>query len=59
MTTRLDMTAPEAPKSSWSSIGKLLFIVILVILFFLLGHTMVRHRFFRGGWRNPNGSLGP
>jgi hypothetical protein len=36
-----------------------LFIVVLVALFFLLGHNMVRHRFFRGGWSNHRGSISP
>jgi hypothetical protein len=30
-------------------IGQLLLAVILAILFFLLGQSMVHHRFFRGG----------
>jgi hypothetical protein len=59
MTTDLDRTAPEERRSMWSAIGKLLFIVVLALLFFLLAHSMVRHRFFRGGWSNQHGSISP
>jgi hypothetical protein len=43
----------------WLGIGKFLFVVVLAVLFFLLAHDMVRHRFFRGGWRNQHGSISP
>jgi len=59
MTTDLDASAPEERRSMWLRIGKLLFIVALALLFFLLAHSMVRHRFFRGGWRNQHGSISP
>jgi|GEM_PF-793295 hypothetical protein len=59
MTTDLDRTGPEERKSIWLGIGKFLFIVVLAVLFFLLAHNMVRHRFFRGGWRNQHGSISP
>jgi hypothetical protein len=59
MTTDLDRMAPEERKSMWSGIGKLLSIAVLALLFFLLAHSMVRHRFFRGGWRNQHGSISP
>jgi hypothetical protein len=38
---------------------KFLLLAILFILIFLLGHTMVSHRFFRGGWVNQRGVLNP
>jgi hypothetical protein len=28
-------------------------------LFFLLAHSMVKHRFFRGGWMNHSSTLQP
>ena len=59
MTTDLDTTGPEERNSIWLEIGKVLFIVVLAVLFFLLTHNMVRHRFFRGGWRNQHGSISP
>jgi len=52
-------TGQPGPKSPWFGIGRFLFVVILVVLFLLLGQSMVRHRFFRGGWVNRNGSLRP
>jgi hypothetical protein len=59
MTTDLDTMGPEERRSIWLGIGKFLFVVVLAVLFFLLAHNMVRHRFFRGGWVNRNGSLRP
>ena len=59
MTTDLDIRTREERRSMWLGIGKFLFIVVLALLFFLLAHSMVRHRFFRGGWRNQHGSLSP
>jgi hypothetical protein len=57
MTTRLDKTAPGGRRFTSAEIGKFLFRVVLVVTFFLLGQRMVRHRFFRGGSRNQNGSI--
>jgi hypothetical protein len=54
------MSNPTAePKPPSFGIGKFLFVIVLVVIFFLLAQTMVRHRFFRGGWVNRNGSIGP
>jgi len=43
---------------NWSGILKVLFVGILVVLFFLLGQSMVRHRFFQGGRERWDGSIG-
>jgi hypothetical protein len=43
----------------WMGMVKFLLLAILFILIFLLGHTMVSHRFFRGGWVNQRGVLNP
>jgi hypothetical protein len=59
MTADLDTRAPEERRSMRLGIGKFLFAVVLAVLFFLLAHDMVRHRFFRGGWRNQHGSISP
>lgn len=40
-------------------VGKVLFVAILFLLFFLLAHSMVSHRFFAGGWYNQNGTIRP
>jgi hypothetical protein len=39
-------------------IGQFLFVVLLVVILFLLGQSMVRHRFFQGGREHRNGSIG-
>jgi hypothetical protein len=59
MTTDSDTPGAEERRSIWLGIGKFLFIVVLAVLFFLLAHNMVRHRFFRGGWSNQHGSIEP
>lgn len=43
------------PTQIWTAI----FVAVFVILLFLLGQAMVQHRFFRGGWEQQNGSIGP
>ena len=52
-------TSQPGPPSLWFGIGRFLFVVILVVVIFLLGPSMVRHRFFRGGWVNRNGTVRP
>jgi hypothetical protein len=49
--------ADRAPFSV--EIGKVLFVIVLVILFLLLAQSMVKHRFFRGGWQERNGAILP
>jgi hypothetical protein len=39
-------------------VGKVLLVAVLFVLFFLLGQSMVRHRFFQGGRYHANGSVG-
>ena len=48
MTTYSNTPASEARKLPWLGIGKGLFIVGLALIFFLLAHSMVRHRFCKG-----------
>jgi hypothetical protein len=38
--------------------GSFLFLAVLAFLFFLLGQSMVHHRFFQGGRVHRNGSIG-
>jgi fatty acid desaturase len=56
-----DSTKPsgERGKSPTPGIGTLIWIVVLVVVLFVLAHTMVHHRFHRGGRANPNGTIGP
>ncbi|MGA7399286.1 MAG: hypothetical protein WCC99_02520 [Candidatus Sulfotelmatobacter sp.] len=51
-------TTDPVEGNSWLGIARLLFVVVLVVLFFLLGQSMVRHRFFQGGPYHRNGSVG-
>jgi hypothetical protein len=46
-------------KPTRPGIVTLIWIVVLVVIFFALAHTMVHHRFHRGGTANPNGTTGP
>lgn len=39
-------------------VSKVFLVAVLVILIFLLGQSMVRHRFFQGGRYHANGSVG-
>jgi hypothetical protein len=39
-------------------IGQFVFVVVLAVILFLLGRSMVRHRFFQGGRDHRNGSIG-
>jgi hypothetical protein len=58
MTTDLNTTDPAGRTPPSFGIGRLLFAVVLAVLFFLLGQSMVRHRFFEGGRFHRNGSVG-
>ena len=51
-------TGPTKREPAWAGIGKFLFVAVLTVLFFLLGHSMVQHRFHEGNRRHHNGSLG-
>jgi hypothetical protein len=50
---------PAAQPSPWLGIVKFLLLVLLIAMIFLLGHEMVRHRFFRGGWVDQRDVLKP
>jgi hypothetical protein len=49
-------TAGRQPPSF--GIGTLVAVVVLAVILFLLGQSMVRHRFFEGGRNHPDGSVG-
>jgi hypothetical protein len=59
MAKNSDKAAPAREKSPWFQVGQFLFLIGLAIAVFLLGQSMVHHRFFRGGWINQNGTLRP
>jgi hypothetical protein len=58
MARPLNTTNPAGRKPASFGIGHFLFIVLLPIIFFLLGQTMLRHRFFQGERVHRNGSVG-
>jgi hypothetical protein len=49
-------TAGREPPSF--GLGTLVAVVVLAVILFLLGQSMVRHRFFEGGRELQNGSIG-
>lgn len=57
MTAESDMPRPTRKNLTWSSFAMALFVVVLVVLLYSLGLSMVHHRFFRGGRINPHGRL--
>ncbi|MGA3128659.1 MAG: hypothetical protein ABSD13_18335 [Candidatus Korobacteraceae bacterium] len=59
MTKNANKEASEQQKSRWFRIGRFLFVVVLAVAVFLLGLSMVHHRFFRGGYINQHGVLKP
>ena len=59
MTLISNTTDPAARQSPWLGIVKFLLLVILIVIIFLLGQDMVRHRFFRGGWVDQHDVLNP
>jgi hypothetical protein len=59
MTKNANKEAPERQKSLWFRIGQFLFVVVLAVAFYLLGLSMVHHRFHRGGYINQHGVLKP
>ncbi|MGA2375959.1 MAG: hypothetical protein ABSF72_10600 [Candidatus Sulfotelmatobacter sp.] len=58
MASPLNPTDPEEPRPPSFGTREFLFVIFLAIIFFVLGHSMVRHRFFRGSRVHRNGSLG-
>jgi hypothetical protein len=54
----LNSPDPEGNEPPSFGTGHFLFVLLLAVIFFLLGHSMVRHRFFEGGRVHRNGSIG-
>jgi hypothetical protein len=59
MTIIPNTTAPAGEPSPWLGFVKFLLLAILFGAIFLLAQTMVRHRFFRGGWVDQRDVLKP
>jgi hypothetical protein len=49
MTTYLNTTVPERRESPWIRFAKLLLLATFIVVVYLLGLSMVHHRFFQGG----------
>jgi len=59
MATGSKTTARPRETSLLFEVGRFLFLICLAVAVFLLGQSMVRHRFFRGGDINGHGILQP
>jgi hypothetical protein len=59
MAMNLKMADCARQKSPWFRIGRFLFLAALFVALFLLGQSMVHHRFFRGGRLDQHGTLRP
>jgi hypothetical protein len=57
MTEESKSTAPEREKSPWFQVGQFLFLVAMFVGVYLLAHSMIEHRFFRGGHMDRHGTL--
>jgi hypothetical protein len=55
MTTSVKTTVPAERKSPQFGLEKLVFAVVLAVVFFLLVLSMQRHRFFQGGHDHRSG----
>ena len=54
----MNTTPPAGREPPSFGIGQFLFVVVLAVILFLLGQSMVHHRFFEGGRVHRNGSIG-
>jgi hypothetical protein len=54
----MNKPAPPRREPLFFRIGQFLFVAVLAVILFLLGQSMVRHRFFQGGREHRNGSIG-
>jgi hypothetical protein len=59
MTVHSNTTDSAGRNQPWLGIVKFLLLVILIVIIFLLGQDMVRHRFFQGGWVSQHDVLKP
>jgi len=59
MTTDQSVRIPAKDEPRWPAIIRAALIASMIALFFLLGMSMVQHRFFRGGHIDTHGVLRP
>lgn len=58
METHSEPAHDAEPKTHWLRILKFVLVAVVFVLLFLLGQSMVQHRFFQGGRVHENGSIG-
>ena len=60
MVSKRDNTGPEENQRPWLGFGKFVLLMLMVVMFFLLGQSMVQHHFFTGGeLNNRDAAIGP
>jgi hypothetical protein len=59
MATRSNTPTRPREMSPWFDVGQFVFLIGLAVAVFLLGQSMIHHRFFRGGYINQYGILKP
>jgi uncharacterized integral membrane protein len=58
METGSNSTPRSEQRPAAGRIWTVIFVALIFVLLFLLGRSMVEHRFFRGGRVHDNGSIG-
>lgn len=59
MTVNLNKPASEGRQSPWVQFVRVLLLIAFVVTVFLIGSSMVHHRFFRGGRIDRYGRVSP
>lgn len=57
MKTNLNTATPERRESPWVRLAQFLLLVAFAVAVFLIGLSMVHHRFFQGGRMDPYGHV--
>jgi hypothetical protein len=57
MATNRNTTASQRQKSNWLRVVQVLLVATFVVAVYLLGLSMVHHRFFRGSRVDQNGHV--
>lgn len=50
-------TQPERERSPWFQVAQVIILLVMLVGVYLLAHSMVEHRFFRGGHMDRHGVL--
>jgi hypothetical protein len=58
METNANPTPGAGGRPPWGQIWTTVFVALFIVLLFLLGRSMLDHRFFRGEREHQNGSIG-